>query len=394
MKRVRVWVMVCAVMYGACGAAESKTAVDASPSPADVEEVVDGLAAVDVGATDTVSGEEAADGPAEVDATGSELPPGPLENPPGRHEETLVVGGLTREVIVYVPEAARKERVPVVFMLHGTSGNGEQFFNVSGWVQKADAEGFVVLFPSALRHCFFEDEDGDGDFDGPGERKVTTKWASGGLGDPEVMPLCDEDDLKMLPPAQRAQVDHPLADDLAFFDAMLAMLEERYVTDPKAVYVSGFSNGAQMAARLAVERAHTIAAAHAAAGTLAVEGQATRPISVVWSVGSLDDRFTVPMGLAELPLGEDELTSLPLFRYMVSSFLVALELTDDYSYQLIPIGDARVARLVFSTSLTGADNRLEVAVIEGLEHKYPNGNNHVVSSANLLWAFMAQHRLP
>ena len=318
----------------------------------------------------------------------------PRTNPPGLHVELLEVGAALRRTLVYVPELARAGAAPVVFMLHGTSGDGQRFYEASGWKEKADAEGMLVVFPDALVHCFHEDDNHDGDYTDPQERKVTTKWSAGKLGEADGQPPCTADEIAALPPAQQTLVDHPVADDVAFFDAMLAMLDAQYVVDAAAVYVTGFSNGAQMTARLAVERADRIAAAHAAAGTLTVDGTSARPISMIFSVGTLDDRFTVPMGVAELPVTEAGLAALPLFQGIVAKYLGALQLAPSYTYELVPAGATQVARLRFATSSVGAANTLEVAVIEDLAHQYPNGTNHAVSAPDVLWTFFEAQRLP
>ncbi|MEW5848807.1 MAG: hypothetical protein AB2A00_08330 [Myxococcota bacterium] len=320
---------------------------------------------------------------------------GPRLNPPGTHSHSLTVGALTREVIVYVPALAEETRAPAVFMFHGTSGTGQLFYDISGWKEKADTEGMIVLFPSALTHCYHEDENDDGDFTDPGERKVLTKWAAGKLGEPDGMPLCTADEVAALSAGQQALADHPLADDMAFFDAMLGLLAGSYVVDDRAIHVTGFSNGAQMSSRLAVERSDRVAAGHASGGTLSVDGVASRPLSMIFSVGALDDRFTTLAGVEELPLTEAELNALPVFRGIVGAYLAALQLSEAYSYELITIGGGKqAARFLFSTSLVGAGNTFEAVVLEDLPHQYPNGANYPLSAPNQVWAFFETQRLP
>ena len=80
----------------------------------------------------------------------------------GRIVRHLTVDGVVREVVLHVPDSVNgSQDVPVVFMLHGTSGDGDKFYNISGWKEKADQEGFIAVFPSALTYCFGEDEDYD-----------------------------------------------------------------------------------------------------------------------------------------------------------------------------------------------------------------------------------------
>ena len=76
----------------------------------------------------------------------------------------------------------RTTAVPVVFMLLGTSGTGEEFLADSRWREKADTVGFIAVFPTALTYCFREDENRDGDFVDVDELKATTsghtaRWA-------------------------------------------------------------------------------------------------------------------------------------------------------------------------------------------------------------------------
>ena len=47
----------------------------------------------------------------------------------GKIRYTTVVDGITREYIVHVPEKYKGDiAVPLVFMLHGTSGSGDEFY--------------------------------------------------------------------------------------------------------------------------------------------------------------------------------------------------------------------------------------------------------------------------
>ena len=329
----------------------------------------------------------APDGGVAVDAA-------PVANVAGKHVHTLTVDGLAREVIVYVPElASGTAPVPVVFMFHGTSGDGERFFNISGWREKADAEGLIAVFPSALTYCLKEDENRDGDLDDPGERKVTTKWASGGLGT-EVMPLCSADEIAALSPENQALVDHPLADDVAFVDAMLDLLATSYAVDPARIHASGFSNGGGMTSRLALERADRVAAIAAAAGGLKLPpAPAARPMSLVFSVGAVDDRFTELLGVPEIPITGSLFTDLPLLSELVDKYLVMLQLEDSYTFEEQIVSGVRIGRYTFATSAIGADNTFTFVLVEDCGHQYPNGTNHPLVIVDPLWTFFAAESL-
>lgn len=345
---------------------------------------------VDAGAAqDAVGG---AGDAAEADAAEADAAGPPAENVPGKYVRTLEVSGQTREFIVYVPEgAAGATPVPVVFMFHGTSGDGEKFYNISYWKEKADIEGFIAVFPSALTHCFHEDENGDGDGDDPGERKITTKW-DGGIF--ENLPLCTAEEVAALSAAQRALVDHPVADDLGFVDAMLDHLATEQAVDVHRIYASGFSNGGQFTSRLARDRADRFAALAAAAGSLAVDPTpAARQVPFVFTVGTLDDRFTSATGLESLPL-DDTLFTPEALGGLTAKYLTLLQLAATHTSEQVPAGMFTVTRHTFSTSLVGGTNTLVFAVMEGLFHQYPNGDNYPFALANPLWDFFEQHELP
>lgn len=361
----------------------------------------DGGAEMDAGSeADTGSGSDAnapADAGGETDAGFADARTddagGARGNVPGRHDHVLEVEGEMREVIVYVPELARGDvAAPVVLMLHGTSGDGARFFNISQWREKADEVGLIAVFPTALTYCFFDDENRDGDFTDPGEQKVTTKWNAGALDD--RLPLCSAAEIAMLPPMRRALADHPLRDDVMYLDAVLDLLAEQYVVDRRRVYVSGFSNGAMMSSRLAAERSTRYAAAASAAGFLGIDAPpAERPIPVVLSAGSVDDGLVAAVGVRELPLDESSI-ALPALAAMLERYRALLQLRDVYTFEQQLVGGRRVARFTYAESTVGASNVLGFVVIEGLGHQYPNGTNHPVRIVDPLWEIFSAYSLP
>ncbi len=317
-----------------------------------------------------------------------------VANVAGKHVHTMTVEGQPREVIVYVPElAVGTTSAPVVFMFHGTSGDGEKFYNISRWKEKADAEGLIAVFPSALTYCLKEDENRDGDFEDPGELAVTTKWAAGSLGT-EVQPLCTTDEVTALSATQQALVDHPLLDDVAFVDAMLDLLASSYVVDADRVYASGFSNGGGMTSRLALERADRFAAIAAAAGSLKLTpAPAARPLSLVFSLGTLDDGFVERAGVGELPITATMFEDVPVMAEIAGEYLATLQLEDIHTFEEQSVGGKRIGRYTFATSSVGAANTFTFVLVEDLEHQYPNGTNHPLEIVDPLWTFFATQAL-
>jgi polyhydroxybutyrate depolymerase len=85
----------------------------------------------------------------------------------------------------------------------------------------------------------------------------------------------------------RALPDRPLFDDIAFFRALLDDLPKRTSIDTSRVYVTGFSNGASMCFRLAVELHDRIAAIAPIAGYIRVEA-IPKPMPTLYIIGEVD----------------------------------------------------------------------------------------------------------
>src|SRR5271156_3525397 len=69
--------------------------------------------------------------------------------PDGTSLHTMTFGGLNRSYRVYQP-AALAAAAPLVVMLHGASGTGEQAENSYGWDPLADSAKFVVAYPDGV----------------------------------------------------------------------------------------------------------------------------------------------------------------------------------------------------------------------------------------------------
>jgi polyhydroxybutyrate depolymerase len=343
--------------------------------------------------TNVPASDDGGDAPSDTAKPPTDVTPTPTGNVPGKYVHRETVDGQTREFIVYVPEKAKGTTpVPVVFVVHGSNQGGEHFYVESHWKEKADEVGLIAVFPTALTYCYKEDENGDGDYDDPEEHSVGTKWAAGSLGDPTKLPLCTADELAALPPAAKAKADHPLADDVAYFRFMLDFLGKRYAHDAHRVYVTGFSNGAGMASRLGNELPDRFAVAAAHAGTMGVTPvPAARPITFVFSLGNVDDRFTEKG--SPIPLTEG-VSKDPRFDRIVTPYLTSAQLAPTYVYDQLKAGTRDLSRFVYSTSNIGATNTFTALIVQGCFHQYPNGTNHPLVLADFLWDIFEKRALP
>lgn len=322
-----------------------------------------------------------------------------------RYDHKINVKGLEREFIVWKPwKAIGKSKLPVVFMLHGTAQEGEQFLHISGWREKANTEGFIAVFPQAMFNCYFQDQ-------GKGmERQASTKWVGGELGTP-TRPYCTPEQLLQLEserPGQgkRATHDHP--DELQFFRDMIAFLGQNYSIDPNRIYASGFSNGAQQTGQLAAEMSDVFAAIHCGSSVVSVDTIAKRAISLIHSVGELDPEQTTLAGFVDpvtgqpgaFPLDQSLADSARYKKGFVEPFLKILQLDAPYTWEQVVVAgpskdlDRITSRFLFSTSKVGAKNTFRSIVIQGLGHEYPNGKNHPVVMADEIWPFFQAHTLP
>lgn len=294
-------------------------------------------------------------------------------NTAGTHYQSLRTSdGQEREFIVYIPASAAGQRaVPVLLVLHGTNQSGRVFYNRSNlWNAKADQEGFIVVYPTALVYCHYDE----------GEQRTVTKWAAGDLGQTDVsrgaLPLCPDEDL---------------ADDMLFFDELIPYLKENYLINSKRIYATGFSNGAQMTARLAAQRSEVFAAAAIHAGNLSSfipANLAPRPMSILLSVGAEDGLFLKAIG-AEPPLPVDAtVMDIPGLVDVLRPFLGFSGLDESYTYSSTTYVGKTIADFLFADSKAGLDNQLRFVLIDELNHSYTE------ILVDPFWDFLAVQSLP
>ena len=153
-----------------------------------------------------------------------------------RNNGAIVTSGERREYLVYVPRSYdRSVPTPLVLSFHGAGGWPAQQMRLTGWNGLAERERFIVVYPA-----------------GSGVPRV---WHDG----------------------------EGRARDVTFIAELIAKLEATYRIDPARIYVSGFSNGGNMAFLLSCALSDRIAAA----------GMVGAALSLPWS--QCADRAAVPM---------------------------------------------------------------------------------------------------
>jgi polyhydroxybutyrate depolymerase len=165
---------------------------------------------------------------------------------------TRTVGG--RSYLLHVPANLTGTQVPLVVSLHGFSSDGPAHAQQSGWREFADDHNFITAFPNGNYRSW--------------------NFSAYGTG-----------------PA-----------DIAWLRAVVADIAATWCVDPKRVHVSGHSNGAFMAQRVACDAADLFASAAEYAGgspdAFTNPCNPSRGIGVALFHGDWDFVVPQPMGTA------------------------------------------------------------------------------------------------
>ena len=289
------------------------------------------------------------------------------DNTSGKQRFTLEIDGLTREYYVHVPKGYNsKVGTPVVFMLHGSGGNGEKFYNISGWKEVGETENILTVFPSSSQYpCVFDDGI---------QKRNAEKWSSYDLE------LCSGETPK---------------DDIKFLSQVIEELKKKYNVDEKRIYIVGFSNGGEMASRTAIELSDKIAAVVACAGDLPVDTSFVplRKLPVLLQAGNSDDKLLAKLGTANpLPMDFVQLFSnFPAIKEVANTFINTFTLNSIYTTGGNP---STFIYADYAGTSGKPENVFRFMLVKGLGHNYPNGTNHPMKGAEVHWDWMKNYRLP
>ncbi len=173
---------------------------------------------------------------------------------------TISVGSLQRDYILHVPPHRPTSTsgtllpYPLVVVLHGSSGSGEDIRGTTQMDSVGDANHWIIAYPDGVR--------GEGGL-------FPSDWNAG--------TCCGA--------ASREGID-----DIGFISQMLAELEGNLPIDAKRVYVAGFSDGGRMAHTLGCALAGQIAAIAVVSGSLVDDSCApARAVPIIAIHGTDDD---------------------------------------------------------------------------------------------------------
>ena len=272
-----------------------------------------------------------------------------------RSNGSLVSSGRKREYLLYVPVSYDSTKpTPLVISMHGAALWGAAQKETSQWNKVAEAQGFIVVYPSGAAG------------DGP------RVWSMDGWRHPSQMP------------------------DVRFISELIDTLEASYNIDPTRIYANGLSNGGGMSFVLSCAMSNRIAAVGMVAAAQLLPWSWCRdsqPVPVIAFHGTAD-RFT-PYNGGKVWIAPKPFPSVPTWT---ANWARRNRCSPN------PI-DSAVARDVTRRTYTNCADGAAVVLytIDGGGHTWPGGKpmpewfvgstSRSIDATSLMWAFFRGHRL-
>ena len=282
----------------------------------------------------------------------------------GRNDYNLEIDGSFRNFIIHVPNSYDEStETPVVFMLHGSSQNGERFYNISGWVEKAEQNEIITIYPTAKGYEF------------TGKSGLTTRWSTVDLEDIVVPGTV-------------------INDDVVFITEILNRVKASFNIDEERVYAVGFSNGGAFIRNRLYNEVPELFTAFATTGSYFitnVQDVASSNYKSLYSIiGNKDPNLIGDSGsMEDIPLDANDFLSHPFYGPMALDLINQLKLQPSYIEEPNP---PKYNLIQFSDSQLNYDNELQFMIVNGLTHVYPNGTNNIseINATNLFWEWFQQ----
>jgi polyhydroxybutyrate depolymerase len=289
----------------------------------------------------------------------------------GIHTIALHHDGLARKYLLYVPKGFNKRKpAAVVMMLHGGGGTGRAAMRETGWTEKADQAGFILIFPEASRRNQSEPAN---------FRQNPQLWNDGSMR------------------------FNTHVDDVGYISSLIDDLDSRLSINPKRIYATGFSNGASMAYRLGQELPRRIAAIAPVAGALWNQNlELERPVPLLYMTGSEDTLNPLEGGMPQLAIGGQKLggRAKPPVQDQIKRWAAALECGS--MPRTIYDKDGIIGKVY--PDCHGAST-VVFYIISGAGHTWPGGNSILperwvgkttdkIKANDVIWDFFKAHPLP
>ena len=274
-----------------------------------------------------------------------------------RGKLSITSGGLHRTYNVHIkPNYQIGAPLPLVIALNGRGGTGQGMARLTQFNLIADRENFIVVYPDA----------------------VNATWNDG-------------------------RVEGAGIDDVVFISDLIDKLSKEFNIDTKRVFITGMSNGAVMAHRLACELSLEVAAIAAVAGNIPVimapKWEPQRAISVMIINGTKDP--IEPWNGGEVHFGM-MMSVAETVKFWVNKNQCAIS---PLSIQL-PDNGSKDGTSVRVETYAGGKSSTEVILysVEGGGHTWPGGRQYLPRSiigrtsrqfnaSEVIWQFFKNHAM-
>jgi polyhydroxybutyrate depolymerase len=291
-----------------------------------------------------------------------------------KYSASFVYDQLKREYYVYVPSmVSGKAPVPLLMVLHGKGGNGESMILLSrkAFNKLAEKEGFIVVYPDG-----FEKNWNDGRKDDSTNDR-----------------------------AHRENID-----DVGFLSALMDTMIRKYSINQKKIYVTGMSNGAIMAYRLACELSHRVTAIAPVTGNippLIIPGcSPSRPVPVLAINGTDDPVVPYGGGMIISTLLKTNLGKVMSTEASVRYWALRNGCSPNPVISKMPDTNPKDGTRVTVKKYLNGKNGAEVILYEvtGGGHTWPGGIQYLpkkmigrtcrdFDAAEVIWSFFDRHEL-
>jgi polyhydroxybutyrate depolymerase len=274
-------------------------------------------------------------------------------------EETiwLAFGGRQRSYILYAPASIKWDKpTPLIFILHGGTGNAESAIRMSNFNEVADKNGILVVYPNGTGRLSND--------------KLLT-WNGGDC--------C-------------AYAETQNVDDVGFIRAIVSDLRSKINIDTKRIYAAGLSNGGIMSQRLACEAADIFAGIAPVAGTLNYSPCApSQPISVIEFHGTDDQHIPYQGGRGSKSLVDVDFASV--------EFSINFWVSYNQCSSQPQTSRQNDIQLDIWSNCRGSTS-VELYTILGGGHAWPGGQGgwadsdrptNAISASEIIWEFFMAH---
>ncbi len=238
------------------------------------------------------------------------------------------------------------EAVPMVLDLHGGGGSNSLQYNMSGFAELAESEGFIVAYPQAYGERYWNI-----DIDG----------------------LRNE------------------YNDIGFMRMIINTTSEQHMIDSHRIHMTGWSNGCMMTQRFAVETQGVLASSGCMSGYLMKEAPSTytSPIPFMEVHGMLDPmvQYVDNTAITTIAIGNP---GAGFNRGAVQNMEYWADLNgcSGAVHELLDVGENYDIR-GYSECESGAEVRL-MSLHLAAHNAYEGGTPNNVPTTDMLWDFMSQ----